>query len=87
MHGRFGQHPTSHMIGFDWLYTILTLLGFLILVAIVVGIFLILRNRSANKHHSVNKSLEILQERFARGEISEDEYRSRREVFKEDFDK
>lgn len=57
--------------GFNWF-------GFLIIIAIVVIIYLLIRNNSYNRSQSRRASqtpLEILQERLAKGEISKEEYR------------
>jgi putative membrane protein len=57
-------------MGIGWL----VFLGFLVTMAILIMRHLAERGQSARSAH------EILAERFARGEIDEDEYRMRRDV-------
>jgi len=61
--------------------------GILILVLVV---FLVMRLNNLNGYNSNNNSyarnndaLEILKERYARGEISEEEYERKRKILKE----
>jgi putative membrane protein len=52
-------------------------------VFVVAGVFFVLRRRSGYWH--VGRSAEtVLSERYARGEISEEEYRQRLKVLRED---
>jgi len=63
-------------------------LGLVLLILIIVGILYFLRkDREKQQHYSTNRSLEILQERFAKGEINEQEYRDRKAVIEEDLNK
>lgn len=56
---------------------------FLILILVVVLIVkLILPKNSSENRNGDSKALEILKERLAKGEISEDEYISKREILK-----
>ncbi len=58
------------------------LMSFLFLVAIVVGVVFIVRSFSqsdqTSQRTSGNRALDILDERFARGEIDQQEYEERR---------
>jgi putative membrane protein len=58
------------------------LMSFLFLVAIVVGVVFIVRSFSqsdqTSRRTSGNRALDILDERFARGEIDQQEYEERR---------
>lgn len=65
------------MHGFWWLF------GFAI---IVIAIWLILRQlmlRTRNKHDTKDSAPDILEKRFARGEISKEEYEEARQAFKD----
>lgn len=63
------------------------LLGLLALLLIIVGIVLVIRSvtggsksRQANPPQDQNTAIGILKERYARGEIDENEYQERRRV-------
>ena len=89
MHHRFGDYQIDVMGGFSfWNFLIVGVLGLVLLILIIVGILYFLRkDREKQQHYSTNRSLEILQERFAKGEINEQEYRDRKAVIEEDLNK
>lgn len=67
-----------YMYGYHWLWTVIWL-GFLILI--IVGIFFIVRALAKRKTvgEGVGKSaLDILNERYARGEITREEYNDKK---------
>lgn len=67
-----------YMYGYHWLWMVVWL-GFLILI--IVGIFLIVRalaGRKAGGDGGGKSALDILNERYARGEITREEYNERK---------
>ncbi|WP_319557767.1 SHOCT domain-containing protein [Thiomicrorhabdus sp.] len=72
-HGYFG--------GFMWLW-------FLLIVLIIIALFFPWWKQGASANNSKDevdeKPLQILQKRFARGEISEEEYQSMRKTLEDD---
>lgn len=57
--------------------------GWLVFLGLLVGlVYLIVRHNTGSRagHGSSGRAVEILDERFARGEIDEPEYRSRRDA-------
>lgn len=72
--GGYGFGPSSS-IGYGWMFLVMgfRLLIFIGLILLVVKIF---------KNHSIksNDSLRIINEKFARGEMSEEEYLRRRTI-------
>ena len=45
-----------------------------LLIMIVISIYMIGKNKKQNNHHRNDSSLEILNKRFAKSEIDEEEY-------------
>jgi putative membrane protein len=76
---RGGWHPGYHP---EALFGLTLLLVFVALV--VVGIILLVRftNRTSASPPRAGGPLLILEERFARGEIDEDEFKQRREILR-----
>lgn len=62
-------------MGWTWLWWLLLLVG---VAAIVAGLVWALRSRSDGTAGRSQTAREILDARFARGEIDEEEYRQRR---------
>lgn len=54
----------------------------IILGLLIYGVFLLI-SRPFEKKQSDNSSLRLLKERFARGEIDEEEYRRKRSILEE----
>ncbi len=54
--------------------------GFLVLALIVAGLFVLFRRRGICGHGSRHSARAILDERFAKGEIDQEEYEGRRDV-------
>ncbi|BBN60084.1 SHOCT domain-containing protein [Hydrogenovibrio marinus] len=71
MHGYYGG-------GFMWLW--------FLLIILVVVLFLVplIRNNSVQNSRPKDSALEILEKRFARGEINEDEYKSMKQTLEND---
>ena len=70
MMGGFGGH--SWGMGFGWI------IGILLLVAII-WIIVKYMNQNSNTHNSVSKSaIEILKERYTRGEIGKEEFEKKK---------
>lgn len=70
-------------------YRVLMLFGMMIIPIIVIGLFifiivkLVINNDTKNdSKKEVDNSLKILNERFARGEIGEEEYKAKKELLK-----
>lgn len=64
------------------------ILGFIVVVLVILAIIFLLRKEKLDRQNfPQNRSLEILQERFAKGEIDEEEYKSRRAVIEEELNK
>lgn len=74
-YGGQGFYRFGMMGGFGWFGILICII---IIVLVIVGIVYLVRslvNRSSkNGTHSNNRSIEILNERFAKGEISKEEY-------------
>ena len=76
------------MMGYGgWVIGLVVLVLFLVLFAIVIvgGIWLISRSSSSSKMHMHPRGedpLEILRQRYAKGEITREEYQSMREDMK-----
>lgn len=71
---RFSQHVWIEPL------TVLLVLGMLVAGAIIITRMLV--NRSQPSAPAATKPLQILEERFARGEIDEEEFRSRRDALR-----
>lgn len=89
MHHRFNGHQMEFFGGFPfWNLLIVGIIGLLVITLVVVGIVLLLRKEKIDHQQRIpNRSLEILQERFAKGEIDEQEYRNRKAVIEEELNK
>lgn len=89
--GYFGYGP---MYG-GWGGFLFMLLGVLIMIAVIVGLIRLLSGPGTTQHHSPphdpkrhrqtrrSEVLHILEQRFARGEIDEEEFRQRRKTLTE----
>lgn len=81
MHG-YWYNGFDNMMNFgyenSWWFMIYDGLKLLVIIGAVIFIAKILMNRSNNDHASnSNRAINILKERYARGEISEEEYRDK----------
>lgn len=74
MHWNYGP------MGFGWLDWIFITIVILVFLAGLTAVVLTLTRRTPPQQHHPHTPLDILAERFARGEIDEQEYRTRREV-------
>jgi putative membrane protein len=63
------------MWGMSGMMGLMVLAWVLVIGAIVAGVWWVLRNARPSRRHD---ALDILRERYARGEISREEYESRR---------
>jgi putative membrane protein len=74
--GEFGARGYGH--GFGWIFPLMFWL------LILVGIFFLARRKHDwREWHGVRSGEAVLAERYAKGEISEEEYRQRKEVLRE----
>ena len=62
------------IMGFGWF------IGILLIAAIVWLIIYAAKSRPSERSDHKSKAMEILNERFARGEIGQDEYRRKAEI-------
>ncbi|GEK92174.1 SHOCT domain-containing protein [Alkalibacterium kapii] len=81
MHGNWGN-GFNHMMNFgyenSWWFMVYDGLKFLVIIGAVVIVARLLMNHSSNNRSSQsNHAIDILKERYARGEISEEEYRDK----------
>ena len=81
----YGDHP--HMWGWGWGGAILGPIMMIVFIALIVGaVVLVLRSMGFGGSPAARgekSAREILDERFARGEIDKDEYKERRQVLSE----
>ena len=79
MHRGFRNMPFDMYGGgwFGWLIPIV-LIGIVIL-----AVYMIVKNNRNNNQKASNRALDILNERFAKGEIDEEEYNRRRDHLKD----
>ncbi len=73
----FGIRATGWIIAFE----IIKLL--IILVVVIIIARMLIKNSKTSGNSSPNKAIEILKERYASGEISEEEYKSKLNKLKE----
>lgn len=78
---RFWGNGFNDMMNFGnnsgWfiVYDIVKLLIIAVVVIVLARMFM--KNSSNQKHYNPNKAIEILKERYASGEISEEEYKNK----------
>jgi len=72
-------HDNDHMSGGWWW---VMGIGWLIFLAIVVTVGIVLARSLSSRDRGSRSAQDILADRFARGEIDEDEYRKRRDALR-----
>ncbi len=72
----------GHMAGWGWFAGIFGLVVLALLVALVVSLMRGSAGRSVSQPLSSGRALDLLDERFARGEIEREEYLSRKSELK-----
>lgn len=85
---RFSDSETwmMHSGVMNWGMMIFMMIFWTIVLGLVIyGIIMLVtrgneRNKSDNPNRSENRALDILNERFAKGDLSEDEYKSKRDL-------
>jgi putative membrane protein len=86
--GMMGWQGYGYGYGFNWIGAIIRVLLFIVFLGLIVfGVYyLISRGRPATSGPAtLGRSLEILKERYAKGEITKEEYeRMKQELTKED---
>jgi putative membrane protein len=81
MHGYWGN-SFNDMMDFGtrasgW-FIVYDIIKLLIMVAVVIVLArMFMKNSRSNSHSSSNRAIEILKERYASGEISEEEYKNK----------
>ncbi len=76
------DHMNDHMSGWGWgMMGFIWLFVVLVVALVVWAVFVAARRRSGQP--TQGGALALLEERFARGDISPEEYRERREVLEE----
>ena len=68
--------------GYGWGWMVMMgVIMLLVLVALIAAVILLLRRYPATRHvdNAANEALRVLRDRFARGEIDEEEYVRRRD--------
>jgi len=72
------------MMGFGWMW-----IWIVIIAVIVIGVIAYLAVKSSNsngnkqdRHQESNQALEILKQKYANGEITEEEYLRKKEILK-----
>lgn len=81
------ERVVPHMGGYGYHYwmgplTALVIVGLLVLGAILIVRTLSSRSPTSTSQRDASGPIRILEERFARGEIDEDEFRRRRDALK-----
>lgn len=76
------DHMSDHMSGWGWGMMGFFWLFLVLIVALVVWAVWVAARRGSGRP-TRNGALAVLEERFARGDISPEEYRERREVLEE----
>ncbi len=59
------------------------IISVILIVIIAIAIYMIANNKKENNKITSNSALGILNERFAKGEIDEEEYNRRKKILKE----
>lgn len=72
MHNRFGSIPFGMMGGWNWI------LPTILIVIIGIAVYMIFKNKKESNYTKSNSALDILDERYAKGEIDEEEYNKRK---------
>jgi putative membrane protein len=77
-----GGHGWGYMYGFGWLFMALFWLLVILAIVAVVRWLVSSPEQSLLQPPKVKTALDILAERFARGEIDQEEYEQKRQVLK-----
>jgi putative membrane protein len=56
--------------------------GIALLAVIILSIYMIIRNNKTNQNNSTSKAIEILNQKYALGEMSEEEYIKKKEILR-----
>jgi putative membrane protein len=77
------RYWNDHMMGWGgwWIGPVMMGLGVLLVVLVIVGLWRLFSGGGASRRaHVPDRALDILRERFARGEIDEEEYEARKKA-------
>lgn len=78
------RQSKQHMMGFDYSWTISLLIMILLLLIISFLIYkLIRKNQNTDTSTNVKKALEILEQRYAQGEMTDEEFKHKKKVLEE----
>ena len=72
MHRGFGNMPFGMMSAWNWI------LPTILIVIIGIAVYMIFKNKKESNYTESNSALDILDERYAKGEIEEEEYNKRK---------
>lgn len=80
--GRAGEFGGPHMVG----AIIMCIIMLLVLTFAVIGVYAVIKHLMHRRHTvelpKADRSMEILNERYASGEISDEEYTTKKEILK-----
>ncbi len=77
-----GAHGYGHMMGGGWIFGPIMMILFVALIVAVVVLIVRWLGGSATQGTKPKAAQDILEERFARGEIDKDEFEARRQVLR-----
>lgn len=70
------------MMGYGWGWIMMLAILALVVLGIIALVKYLQQSGTAARHDMGNKALDLLNERYARGEISEEEYKRKKESIK-----
>lgn len=78
-------HNGQGMMSYGWFGTFWVIIFILLIIALVYLIVKVIQNNKHENGKSVpNDALNILKERYAKGEITDEEYKHKKRMLKED---
>ncbi|HEY4599932.1 MAG TPA: SHOCT domain-containing protein [Cerasibacillus sp.] len=78
----YGQHG---MMGYGWFGVFWMIIFILLIIALIYLVVKVIQNnKHENEKSAPNDALNILKERYAKGEITDEEYEHKKRILKED---